>query len=449
MRKGIIIFFCLHSCFIAQATHFRSGQITLKLQGGLTYLVTLKVYTNTGSEILFGDGTLSFGDGSAPVITPTMQNTLTGYPNVGVVEFAVAHTFPATGAYIISYLEPNLGAGIINIMNSIETRFYLESEVILESGRDSSSPVFLAEPFFRHPSGREYAFSNEAADKNDYQLHYSLIVPLQPGKSNYTAPAQLKVNYFNGSVTWDTKYMGAFTLGEFYFGVRVAQYDNHGRMVGYVGRTFQAIVVDSNSLLETTSFISGPNNEILVEEGQEKKIKFLLADNASVDQLKWNVLLDEKIVNNMTFSQYDSAAGSRKIKVGLVTLHSTADIIRDNPYAITLRGTSTSGTAVFSKDISCLLFTKILSFLLITGVSSSADMPFRVFPNPFSQFLYVESPVLTEEDENVLMDINGKVMYSFTIDPGKPVDCSQLPAGMYILQIRNGHHIFRQKVVRK
>lgn len=447
MRKGIVIFFCLYTCFFAQATHLRSGQITLKLQSGLTYLVTLKVYTNLGSEIKFGDGTLSFGDGSTPVTTPTMDNTPTGYPNVGVVEFSVAHTFPGVGEYVISYLEPNLGAGIINILNSVETRFYLESTIILETGRDSSSPDFLTTPFFRHPLGRGYALSNEAADKNDFLLYYTLAVPMPPGQSGYTQPEQLKVNNFNGSVTWDTKYKDAFTLGEFYFAVRVAQYDSQGRMVGYVNRTFQAILVDSNSSLETTNFITEPNNKIFVEEDNEKKIKVLLADNASVDQLKWEVFFDGKIANNITFSQYDSASGSRKIKVGLLTMHSTASIIRDNPYAVTIRGTSTSASpfATFSKDICYLFFTNDIN---ITAVN---DQPKRInlYPNPFDHDLYVDEQSDVDEAEFIFTDITGKIVLHTKQEAGEPIDTSSLPAGMYVLQGRSGLNYFRQKVIKK
>lgn len=449
MRRCITIFFCLFSSFIVQATHLRSGQITLKRQSGLTYLVTLKVYTNTGSEVRFGDGTLSFGDGSTPVTTPDIGSALTDSPNVGIVKFSVAHTFPGAGSFVISYLEPNLDAGILNISNSVETSFYLESKIIIESGRDNSSPDFLTDPFFRHPLGMEYSFSNEAADNNDYRLTYDLVLPLPPGKSNFTRPENININYYNGLVKWDTNFKGTQQPGEYLFAVRVAQYDKLGGQVGYVMRTFQVLLENVNSELSTITSIVDPNNKVFVEENKQRTVRAVLMDNALSNEVKWDVFYDNKIAANMTFSQHDSVAGSKKIKVGLLTLQSTSSIIRVNPYSITLRGTSTTSGGVFSKDISYLFFTKDIELPVVTAVLERPGNSINAYPNPFSNFLYVDGQSDVDECEFILMDITGKVIFSTKGKAGQPIDTSSLPTGLYILQIRNALAIHPQKLVKQ
>ena len=78
------------------ATHLRAGEITVTRESctSLNFIITITVYTNTGSEIRFGDGVLDFGDGSTPLRTPTIQNTIRPDlgPNVGIVTFSTTHT---------------------------------------------------------------------------------------------------------------------------------------------------------------------------------------------------------------------------------------------------------------------------------------------------------------------------------------------------------------------
>ena len=122
--------------FTAQATHLRAGEITLERVSctDLTFKITITVYTDMGSPIKFGDGILDFGDGSTPLTTPTIDNTSRPDlgPEVGTVSFTTTHTFGGPGKYVISYLEANRNAGILNMSNSVETRFYVETQIIID-----------------------------------------------------------------------------------------------------------------------------------------------------------------------------------------------------------------------------------------------------------------------------------------------------------------------------
>ncbi|MDZ4714620.1 MAG: gliding motility-associated C-terminal domain-containing protein [Cytophagales bacterium] len=170
------------ACFDALGTHLRAGEITIRRESctNLTFLITITVYTNTGSPIIFGEGLLDFGDGTRPLTTPTIPNTLRPElgPNIGTVTFTTSHTYSGVGRYVISYLEPNRNAGILNMFNSVETRFYLESQINIDPflGCDNS-PVLLVPPIDKACTGAAWYHNPGAYDPDGDSLSYELTVP--------------------------------------------------------------------------------------------------------------------------------------------------------------------------------------------------------------------------------------------------------------------------------
>lgn len=452
MRISFILLILLLASGSTRATHLRSGCISLKLQSGLTYTVTLRIFTNTSSEIRVGDGVLDFGDGSTPFTTPVIENTTTPYPNVGTVSFSVVHIFPKEGTYVVSYTEPNLNEGIANITNSVETRFYLESGVTLVSGRDSSSPEFLVDQFFEQTAGSKFSFSSQAVDQNDYRLTYSLAVPLPPnvlsapsGSTKYKQPADFSVNHYNGLVSWAPN-----SQGQYLFAVRVNQYDQVGSPMGFVTRTFLVRVADGASDLSTATTVLDVNRKVFVDVNGQRTIRAVLSDNVSSTGVKWDAFFDNRIAGDVALSYYDSAAGSKKMKVALITLTSTPGIVRDNPYSLTLRGTSTTPDAIYSEDISYLFFTRDIDLPAI--VTSTDEMSMKrttVYPNPFSHYFYVDRPSSPNGFDYRLLDINGKVLMDERRSADKPIDGSYLPTGVYILETRSGFVTEQHRLVKQ
>ncbi len=166
----------------AQATHLRAGEITIERQScsNLTFRITITVYTNTGSEILFGEGILDFGDGTAPLTTPTIENTPRDDlgPNIGTVSFTTTHTYAGIGRYVISYIEPNRNAGILNMFNSVETTFYIESQIYIDPflGCDNS-PKLLVAPIDKACTGAAWFHNPGAYDPDGDSLSYELTIP--------------------------------------------------------------------------------------------------------------------------------------------------------------------------------------------------------------------------------------------------------------------------------
>ncbi len=454
MRIISFLFFCLFLSFFSQATHIRCGHISLRQISGLTYEVKLTVYTNLGSPVRFSDGTLNFGDGSS-INTPTIENTVR--PDlgigVGVVEFVINHTFPKSDHYVITYQERNLHAGILNIANSVNIKFYLEASVFLDSKISYSSPVFLAEPIFKHTVGDEFTFSNAAIDINDNRLTYELASPLEPGSTAFSLPENISANYFNGLVTWDSKYRGnEHAAGEYLFALKVTQYDKNRSVIGKLIRTFEVNLEEgivNGSQLNLINSITSANNKIFVENGKSKTFKVLA--ESGTEQLEWVEFHDPAVSSNFSFSQLDSIVGSKKFKVGIVKLNSSSNIIRDNPYSITLRAKSFDLNNEFHfKDITYLFFTKDIDLPpmpIVTGIGERSSDEIKVYPNPFSNQINFDFDSNSKNQIEIL-DSKGEMILNANLNKDGIVDTSSLSRGFYILRIRKGLNIRTQKIVK-
>ena len=94
------------------STHIRAGEIVARRISttSLTYEFTIIGYTDTGSEVEFGGGEFSFGDGNnIPILDEaaiSSQKILLDN-QVALNLFKVVHTFQAPGRYVVSYFEQN------------------------------------------------------------------------------------------------------------------------------------------------------------------------------------------------------------------------------------------------------------------------------------------------------------------------------------------------------
>jgi len=261
------------------ATHIRAGEITLRRLDctALTFEVTINMYTDTGSPIRFGDGELRFGDGSPVFITPELPNTNPpglGLPQgVAFVTFSMEHTFPGPGRYVISYLEANRNEGVLNIANSVNTTFYIETVIIIDPFLGcSNTPVLLVPPIDKACTGVAFFHNPGAFDPDGDSLSYEFTVPkkdknsnaigylnpnnktfydrigLNYGTANEAGNAQpsFEINPVTGTITWDAP--GA--PGEYNIAFRIIEWRKiNGTWVeqGYVIRDMQIIVEDCNN----------------------------------------------------------------------------------------------------------------------------------------------------------------------------------------------------------
>ena len=66
----------------------------------------------------------------------------------------------------------------------------------------------------------------------------------------------------------------------------------------------------------------------------------------------------------------------------------------------------------------------------------SLDVQIKVYPNPTSQLLYVSHPEINSFSI-LIEDLNGKILYTGTIQKDQPLDVSGYTLGMYLVTIEN------------
>jgi CHU_C Type IX secretion signal domain len=271
-----IILFFLCGLGKLSATHLRAGEITVERVScnGLSFRIKITAYTNTGSPVKFSDGTLSFGDGSS-IQTPTIDNTIRPElgAGIGFVEFETLHTFPGAGRYVVTYKERNRNAGILNMSNSVNTQFFLETVIIIDPfiGCDNS-PKLLVPPIDKGCTGGAWYHNPGAFDPDGDSLSYEFVTPKQDKNivvSNYRDPNakefydRIGLNYSasnetqNGpptftidSVTGTILWNAPGAPGEYNIAFRVIQWRKIGstfKQIGYVTRDMQIVIEDCNN----------------------------------------------------------------------------------------------------------------------------------------------------------------------------------------------------------
>ncbi len=263
--------------FISQATHLRAGEITVQRVSCTSreYIICITVYTNTGSEIRFGNGNLDFGDGSKPHVTNEIENTLRPDlgPNVGTVTYCIKHNYSGGGTYVISYGENNRNAGILNVSNSVETKFYVETVIVIDPLLGcSNSPQLLVPPIDKGCTGAAWYHNPGAYDPDGDSLSFEMTIPMKDkgqlvngyrapnekqfydgiglnyGTSNedQNGPPTFSIDAITGTILWNSP--GA--PGEYNISFLIKEWRKIGDtwvLLGYVTRDMQIVIEDCDN----------------------------------------------------------------------------------------------------------------------------------------------------------------------------------------------------------
>lgn len=324
--KKLLFCFLLFLTAFTYATHNRAGEILYTrvapftaVVGGLTvqvynYKFTIITYTDDGNGIAdrcedtleFGDGTKGIakrvngsfscncgqGVGCGVLIINEINPTYRVKKNV----YECFHTYAGPGNYKVRMFDPNRNAGVINIPNSVNQPFYLESLLIItpfvgansspEFGFDPTDRACLGKCFYHNPG----AFDPDG-DSLSYEITYSRgdngdIVP------GYTYPSPgpggtYGIHPTNGILTWCVpQAQGEYNLA---FIVYEWRKNTSGKytLVGYVLRDMQVIVkpclnanspdivlpadtcVEAGTFINKTITVNDPDNDtvLLTAEG--------------------------------------------------------------------------------------------------------------------------------------------------------------------------------------
>lgn len=260
----IFLFFNLIG-FAAHATHERAGEITYRHIVGLTYEVTLVTYTYAPSPADRPELEISWGDGTSDIVQRTYMHDLT--PVIRRNEYQTTHTFPGASTFTISVEDPNRNYGVINIPNSVNVPFYVETELVINQFLGPNNSVILLNPPLDYGCVDKLYVHNPAAyDPDGDSISYKLTVcrgsgglPI-PGFTLPQASISFSIDPLSGDLIWEDpvlqgEYNVAFIIEEWRFGQRI----------GYVTRDMQILIdaCDNNPPVITTL------NDTCVEAGDQ------------------------------------------------------------------------------------------------------------------------------------------------------------------------------------
>lgn len=262
----------------AQATHIRAGEIcAVRIsQTSPTYRFTLTIYTDLESEVdvtTGGNATFRFGDGRELVGPQEISDAAESFTferlndEVGIVTIVLVHTYQAPGIYVVSYTEQNRNQGIININNSIETPFHIQTIIRIDPNlTPNSSPKLTIPPIDKACIGKAFFHNPGAFDPDGDSLAYKLVTPQAgPGidvglftvlndpaitgnREDGGSPGRYEIDPITGTFIWDSparagEYNIAFIVEEWRFDELAQKWE----LLGFLTRDMQIIVEDCDN----------------------------------------------------------------------------------------------------------------------------------------------------------------------------------------------------------
>lgn len=251
------------------ATHIRAGEIIaerISVQT-LTYRITVVGYTDTRSSVTFGPGRINFGDGREEQLNTKSDFSLV--EDLGdLIEkntFVITHTFQGPGKYKIRFLEFNRNDLTLNMNNSVDTPFYVETEITIDPFIGvNNSPVLTIPPVDNGAVNVRYIHNPGAYDPDGDSLSYRIEIPKQgfervvnnyrdPASAEFsktkedgTGPAFMRVDAIFGDLVWDAP----GTAGQYSVAMRITEWrkiDGKYVEIGYVVRDMQIIIENSKN----------------------------------------------------------------------------------------------------------------------------------------------------------------------------------------------------------
>ncbi|MFC2186435.1 gliding motility-associated C-terminal domain-containing protein [Fulvivirgaceae bacterium LMO-SS25] len=275
-QLGLSLFFLIISFFSflkVEATHIRAGEIiATRLPGPtLTYRITVIAYRDTGSPVPFGAGNLNFGDGRIVNLEQASQIAGNSFVRTDLgnsVEsniVTIIHTFQGAGFYTISYGEDFRNEFVLNMIESVTTPFYVETQLLVDPFLTvTNTPELLVPPVDRGCTNVRFIHNPGAFDLDGDSIAYKLVVPKQTRTREVNGYRPPNDPIFGGttqdgtgaptftldSITGDLIWDSPGTTGEYNVAFIVEEWRRiNGEFVriGYVTRDLQIIIEDCNN----------------------------------------------------------------------------------------------------------------------------------------------------------------------------------------------------------
>ncbi|EKB49006.1 gliding motility-associated C-terminal domain-containing protein [Cecembia lonarensis] len=263
----------LFGSYQAHATHIRAGEITAERVNPqtLTYRITVVGYTDTRSNVIFGPGDINFGDGREARLNTESDFVLVESLGNQIEKntFVVTHTYQGPGQYVIRFREFNRNDRTLNMDNSVDTPFYVETMITIDPFIGiNNSPILTIPPVDNGGVNIRYIHNPGAYDPDGDSLAYFFdeitVKPKQGFQrfvNNYRSPASPEFSFnredgsgnpfismdpITGDLIWDApglagQYNVAFQIQEW------RKIAGEYQLIGYVVRDMQIIIENTNN----------------------------------------------------------------------------------------------------------------------------------------------------------------------------------------------------------
>lgn len=276
--KAVVYLLCIiFSISTSYATHLRGGEVTLKRLPGnaLSFEITVTTYTdkvggiganNAQNEVpirIFNNGVLvaTFNIRRGPRRDIRADTEINVYKG--------EYTFRAPGTYQIGCDIPNRNDNVVNMFDSDDTSFYIETFAVINTELGLNGTPILLNPAadFTAIRGQRYVHNPNAFDAEGDSLAYRLIKPrfirrdcrtclpevVRDYKDPNTIPAGgrnednsrdaiFEMDSLTGDLVWDAP----LGLGQYNVAFQVLEYRN-GVLISVTVRDMQIIVKDGNN----------------------------------------------------------------------------------------------------------------------------------------------------------------------------------------------------------
>ena len=195
------------------------------------------------------------------------------------------------------------------------------------------------------------------------------------------------------------------------------------------------------------------NDEILVYQIADNQLPWSVTHlTTGTDSLKLNQPIDLQLMKYSCSMNQDRSV-----------LINSSEVLAYNSVQIELQNTIKSATTYVTDEFGKLTLTldKAGEYLFVSGMDESKlfvesftgniirvsnKLSLKVYPNPFTDHLRIESPSPVQLIE--IADLQGRIVYSET-HLLEEINLPQLRSGLYILKIRSGNQVFQQKLIKQ
>jgi hypothetical protein len=464
-RLLLIVTLSLSLPIISFASHNLGGYISYKHLSGLTYEITVTTFTEASTNTADRcELIVDFGDGTSESVERVNGIACSGNPacaHCGEIvaneyklnEYVITHTFPTNNRYTITMEDPNRTAGIINMVNSVNTVFSISSEIEVSQGVPNISLKILESPNLNVSMLDTVKVNLSAFDEDGDILTYELVTPMVSNSQlvpGYFLPNSVSIDPNNGEFKWDSP---AF-VGDYVFAVKISECRN-GSSLGF-------------TIMEFTITISQAPSEgefLNIHTWQKDYFGRFIVNVSPNDTVNFNVEYQDLIVsatkdikgygevfengNNASFTYLNSNNTDVAYNLNWVPTNQHS---RCMPYVLTFRGKSNYSNFSFSKDITVMVFVKDQStlncstvcggVLSIDNKSNENAVSVSISPNPINSesVIQIKSDNSNQDYSFVVYNMLGKRVRVIQLQNQSEFTFHKenLPSGLYIYELSNG-----------